>query len=151
MICPYCSSYNLSVIDKRNNEDSNSIRRRRSCNNCGKRFTTYERIEKVLLNVRKRDGSIEEFDREKIKRGILKAVKKRNIEDNKIEEIVNNIEQTLLMHDEQTITSTEIGKLVLVELNKIDKLGALLFAAVYKDFQSLEDVQKELKRLESKK
>ncbi len=147
MICPYCKSTNLKVVDKRDNNDTNATRRRRECEDCSKRFTTYERIEKVLLNVEKRDGRVEEFDREKLKRGIMKAVKKRNISDEKLENLIDNIEQNLMNKENQTVKSTDIGKLVLKELNKVDKLGALLFAAVYKEFESLEDVQEELSRL----
>lgn len=150
MICPFCKSSNIKVIDKRNNFETNTIRRRRECEDCLKRFTTYERIEKVLLNVVKRDGRIEEFDREKIKRGILKAVKKRHIPEAKIDELIDDIEQTLLMQDKQVIRTVDIGEMILKGLGKIDTLGALLFAAVYKEFESLEDVEKELKMLSKK-
>lgn len=147
MKCPYCKAKDTRVIDKRDNDETNSTRRRRECENCGKRFTSYERVEKVLLNVCKRNGEIEEFDREKLKRGILKAVKKRNIPNEKIEEIITNIENTLMNSDKSEIPTTEIGQLVLKELNNVDKLGALLFAAVYKDFKTLEEVQEELEKI----
>lgn len=147
MVCPYCKCNCTRVIDKRNNDTTNAVRRRRECEKCTKRFTTYERVEKVLLNVVKRDGSVEEFDREKIRRGILKAVKKRAIPEEEIENIISGIENTLMNKEETSVSSKEIGKLVLKELNKIDKLGALLFAAVYKDFNTLEDVEKELRHL----
>ncbi len=147
MHCPYCKNRNTKVVDKRDNEETNSTRRRRECENCEKRFTTYERVEKVLLNVLKRDGRVEEFNREKLKLGIMKAVKKRPIPPEKIDELIEDIEQKLMARDEQYIKSTEIGELVLKGLSKIDKLGALLFAAVYKEFEDLEDVEKELKRL----
>lgn len=147
MYCPYCNSSEIKVIDKRDNEDTNTIRRRRECLDCTKRFTTYERVEKVLLNVEKRDGKVQEFDREKLKIGIFKAVKKRKISDEKIDSIIDNIEQALMVSNHQTIKSTEIGDMVLKELYKIDKLGALLFAAVYNEFETLEDVQKELERV----
>lgn len=147
MVCPYCKSTSTKVIDKRNHDVTNSIRRRRECLECEKRFTTYERIEKVLLNVVKRDGRIEEFDQEKIRRGILKAVTKRNIPEEQIQEMIETIEHDLMKRDTTSVESTEIGKLVLKKLNKIDKLGALLFAAVYKEFKSLEDVERELKYL----
>jgi transcriptional repressor NrdR len=150
MVCPFCKSENTRVVDKRDNKDTNTTRRRRECDSCGKRFTTYERIEKVLLNVLKRDGRVEEFDREKLRMGILKAVKKRAIPDEKIEEMIDNIENTLMLKDTQTIRSVDIGEMTLREISKVDKLGALLFAAVYKEFQSLEDVQKELERLDKK-
>jgi transcriptional repressor NrdR len=146
MHCPYCKSHSVKVIDKRDNEETNVSRRRRGCEDCKKRFTTYERVATVLLNVIKRDDRIEEFDREKIKIGIYKAVKKRPIPPSSIEEIVQNIENKLLLKDENTIKSTDIGEMVLEELMKVDKLGALLFASVYQEFQSLEDVQKALEK-----
>jgi len=149
MVCPYCKSPNLKVVDKRESSES-SIRRRRECENCSKRFTTYERIERVTLNVLKRDGSVEEFDREKMKRGIMKAINKRGIPIDTIDELISDIEQTLMSHDTQLIRSVDIGEMVLKRLTKIDKLGALLFASVYKEFKSLEDVQEELARLSKK-
>lgn len=150
MWCPYCKSDKTRVIDKRDNEDNNTTRRRRECEDCGKRFTTYERIEKVLLNVIKRDGRLEEFNREKIKVGILKAVKKRPITNDQIEQIINNVENELISFEDTNVRSVDVGDLVLKELTKVDKLGALLFASVYREFQSLEDVQNELERLEKK-
>ena len=147
MKCPYCKSSVTRVIDKRDNDETNVTRRRRECDKCNKRFTTYERIENVLLNVKKRDGSIEEFNREKIKRGILLALKKREIPEENLEKILERLEAKLLKSEDQTIKSKTIGRLVLKELNKIDKLGALLFAAVYKDFKSLDEVEEELTKL----
>lgn len=147
MICPYCKSEQLKVLDKRNCTET-AVRRRRECETCGKRFTTYERIERVTLNVQKRDGRVEEFDREKLKRGIKKAVSKRGISEEVIDEMIFDIESNLMSRDEQTIVAKEIGEMVLQRLTKTDKLAALLFAAVYKDFKKLEDVHKELVRLE---
>lgn len=147
MFCPFCKSEDTKVVDKRDNGETNVTRRRRECINCKKRFTTYERIENIILNVRKRDGRVEEFDREKLKRAILKAVKKRDIPTDKIDELISEIEQKLMNSDKQEIPSKDIGELVLRGLTKIDKLGALLFAAVYKDLKTLEDVQSELDRL----
>jgi transcriptional repressor NrdR len=147
MVCPYCKNLYTRVVDKRDNNETNSTRRRRECEKCGKRFTSYERIEKVLLNVEKRNGRIEEFDREKIKRGIMKALGKRDISQTKLNEVIEKIEQKFLNSEQQIIKSKEIGQMVLKELNKIDKLSALLFASVYKEFKTLEDVEKELERL----
>lgn len=151
MICPYCGSDKLKVIDKRDNNETNTTRRRRECETCNKRFTTYERIEKLLMNVIKRDGGVEEFDREKMRRGIYKAVKKRPISDEQISEILDNVEQALLSKGETTVRTIDVGELVLTELTKVDKLGALLFAAVYKEFQTLEEVQEQLEKLSKKK
>lgn len=150
MYCPYCKSKKIKVVDKRDNDESNMTRRRRECESCDKRFTTYERVAKVLLNVLKRDGRVEEFDREKIKHGILKAIKKRAISSNKIEDIINTVESELMSKEEKTIRSVDIGELVLKEITQIDKLGALLFASVYKEFQSIEDIQQELEKYTEK-
>lgn len=146
MNCPYCKYNCLRVIETRDNSET-STRRRRECEKCHKRFTTYERIEKVLISVIKRDGRVEEFDREKIKRGIMKAVKKRGISETQIDNLINEIE-LFLSGEKQSVTSKEIGKMVLSKLTQIDKLAALLFAAVYKEFSSLEDIHKELILLE---
>ena len=147
MICPYCSSENSKVIDKRNNSETGHIRRRRECLNCDKRYTTYERIENIELDVIKRSGKVEQFDREKLKRGVIKAVKKRNINEEKFDDLIDDIERKLLQRKAKAIKSTDIGKMVLVRLKKIDKLGYLLFASVYKDFQNLNDFEKELREL----
>lgn len=147
MFCPFCGTDETKVVDKRDNSETAVTRRRRECLNCKKRFTTYERIENIVLNVIKRDGRKQEFNREKLKVGIMKAVKKRGITESKINEIITDIEHSLMNCDADEITSVKIGEMVLRGLSQIDKLGALLFAAVYKDFQSLEDVQQELERL----
>lgn len=149
MFCPFCKSEDTKVVDKRDNAETNVTRRRRECHACHKRFTTYERIENIILNVKKRDGRVEDFDREKLKRAILKAVKKREVSEVQIEQLISDIEQRLLQNDKQEITSVEIGEMVLRGLTQIDKLGALLFAAVYKELKTLEDVQNELDRLSS--
>jgi len=148
MTCPYCKSQETKVVDKR--DSGESTRRRRECEGCSKRFTTYERVENVLLNVTKRDGSVEEFDREKLKRGVMKAVNKREIPIEKIDEMISDIEYCLMTSDKQVVRSVDIGEMVLKRLTKIDKLGALLFAAVYKEFNCLEDVHNELARLSEK-
>lgn len=146
MYCPYCKSKKIKVIDKRDNDDTNTARRRRECEECEKRFTTYERVEKVLISVIKRDGRVEEFEREKMRLGILKAIKKRSMSDEQVEQIIQNVENKLISKEEPNVKSIDIGELVLEELTKVDKLGALLFASVYKEFTSLEDVQKELEK-----
>lgn len=144
MFCPFCHGEDTRVVDKRDNHESNVTRRRRECINCKKRFTTYERIETISLNVTKRSGKIEEFDREKLKRGILKAVKKRPISEQVIDEMIDDIELKLLNRQSREIKSTEIGKMVLTRLKKIDQIGYLLFASVYKDFNSIHDFEQAL-------
>ena len=144
MHCPYCNSKKTKVVDKRDNNDTNVTRRRRECEECEKRFTTYERIENVLIMVKKRNGATEEFDREKLKRGIMKAISKRDLPEDDVNEMIGKIERKILGSGRDRIDSVEIGKISLKELSKLDELGALLFAAVYKEFKSLEDVKKEL-------
>lgn len=151
MMCPYCGSTSNRVVDKRDNNESGVTRRRRECEECGKRFTTYERVEAINLYIIKRTGKIEEFDREKLKRGIMKAVKKRNIPEQKLEELVISIEQQLLVHDSTEIEAQKIGELVLDGLKEIDELGYLLFASVYRDFQSIDDFTEAIKELEKRK
>lgn len=150
MVCPYCGHKELKVIETRES-NKNTTRRRRECEKCGKRFTTYERIENVNVKVIKKDGRIEDFDKQKIEIGILKAVNKRPVTKKEVEEIVNSITYELIKKKVKFIKSSQIGEMVLRELSKIDKLGALLFASVYKRFNSLEELEEELKRLESTK
>jgi transcriptional repressor NrdR len=147
MICPYCRGENSRVVDKRDNNDLNLTRRRRECIACKKRFTTYERVENINLNVVKRSGRIEEFNREKLKRGIVKAVKKRPITEDQIDELINDIELKLLNRKTTEIKSVEIGKMVLTRLKKIDQLGYILFSAVYNDLNTIEDLEREIKEL----
>lgn len=153
MLCPYCHGVENKVVDKRDNNDTGVTRRRRECLNCKKRFTTYERIENISLSVIKRSGKIEEFDREKLKRGISKAVKKRHLPEESIDELIDDIELKLLNRRSSEIKSTEIGEMVLRRLKKLDTIGYLLFASVYKDFDSIEDFESaiaELKQLNNK-
>lgn len=141
MICPFCHCKDSKVVDKRDNNESGTTRRRRECLRCQKRFTTYERIETISLNVVKRSGKIEEFDREKLKKGIMKAVKKRDITESQIDEMIDDIEIKLLNRKTNLIKSTEIGQMVLTRLKKIDTIAYLLFASVYRDFNSIADFE----------
>jgi len=149
MYCPFCHAQNDKVVDKRDNAESNTTRRRRECNVCKKRFTSYERMETIALNVLKRSGKIEEFDREKLKRGVMKAVKKRPISEKIIDEMIDDIEIKLLNRKTSEIKSIEIGSMVLCRLKKIDKVGYLLFASVYRDFNSLDDFEKAINELKN--
>ncbi len=149
MVCPFCSSVRTRVVDKRDNKETNVTRRRRECLGCEKRFTTYERVETINMYVVKRSGKIEEFDREKLKQGILRAIKKHSIPEDVIESIVQNIEQKLLNHECTEIKSTEIGELVLKNLKKLDWLAYLLFASVYRDFKSIDDFKVAIKELDT--
>lgn len=141
MICPYCRHAKSKVVDKRDNPELGVTRRRRECLVCHKRTTTYERVETVDLSVIKTDGRVEEFNREKLKRGIMKAVKKRPISEEQIDEMIEDIECKLLNRKTTAIKSTEIGNMVLTRLKKIDTIGYLLFASVYRDFKTIDDFE----------
>lgn len=148
MLCPYCHSTNLSVIDSREAEDGESTRRRRECENCGQRFTTYERPEGIDLKVIKKSGATENFNREKIKRGLIKATWKRPVSMAEIESLINEVENKLRVKGAKEVKSWEIGNLVINRLKKLDSLAYLLFATVYRDFNSLEDFKEEISKLE---
>lgn len=148
MRCPYCHHTATSVLESRLTSDSESIRRRRTCDNCGKRFTTYERIEGVDLSVVKKNGVVESFDREKLRKGIVKATWKRPVSMSEIEELLDDVERRLRVRKTTNIKSWEIGNLVMNRLKKVDPVAYLLFASVYKDFQSLEDFEGEIVRLQ---
>lgn len=141
MLCPYCRSPQNQVVDKRDTGDSSVIRRRRKCLNCAKRFTTYERLENIGLKVIKRSGRVEEFDRKKLHDGIIRAVKKRPISETQIDEIIDDIELKLLNRKNTETKTSDIGKMVLTRLKKIDPLGFILFSAVYNEFHSIEDLE----------
>jgi transcriptional repressor NrdR len=147
MNCPYCDSTLVRVVDKRNSGGEGAIRRRRECLACKKRFTTYERIENLDLFVIKKDGKIETFSREKVKKGILKSFTKvpTKEEDLKINSIVEEIEQTLLNRKDTTVKSTEIGNLVLERLKEISPIAYMRFASIYKHFNSIEEFEKEIR------
>lgn len=147
MKCPYCSHTNTSVLESRIGQDFGSIRRRRQCESCDKRFTTYERVEGIDLNVIKKDGGKECFSREKLKKGILKATWKRPVSVEEIESLVDEVEQKLRQRTATEVKSWEIGKLVINRLKKVDPLSYLLFASVYRDFRTLEDFEEELGQL----
>ena len=147
MKCPYCFSPNTSVVDSREAEDQATIRRRRKCDECNKRFTTYERIEGIDLKVIKKDGSKEDFNREKLRRGLVKATWKRPISMADIEDLMDEIELKLRQKKTNQIKSWEIGNLVINRLRKLDPLSYLLYASVYRDFESIEDFSKEINKI----
>lgn len=148
MKCPYCGSYKTRVVDKRDNKDEGLTRRRRECLSCYKRFTTYERVENIELDVVKKDGSVEKFNREKLKRGIMKATNKRPVTEEQIDTMIEDIEMKLLAGKTTLIKSGEIGTMILSRLRKIDSVSYMRFASVYKDFHSIEDFKNELNLLE---
>lgn len=145
MKCPYCGHDDTSVLESRVAVDQASMRRRRACVKCEKRFTTYERVEGVDLTVIKKSGERESFDREKIKKGLMKATWKRPISMEEIESLIAEVEKKLRRKASTEVKSWEIGKLVMNRLRKIDQISYLLFASVYRDFQTVEDFAGELK------
>lgn len=147
MKCPYCATTETNVIDSRVVEDQTAIRRRRACSKCDKRFTSYERVEGIELKVVKKDGSKEDFTREKLKRGIVKATWKRPVSMSDIDELVEEVERRLRRKDSKEVKSWEIGNMVLNRLKKIDPLAYLLFASVYRDFNDIEDFKQEIAKI----
>ncbi len=148
MICPYCFSNDTVVIDSRDSEEGEAIRRRRKCEQCQRRFTTYERVEGLDLKVIKKDGRKEDFNREKIKKGLIKATWKRPVSIADIDLLVDEVEKKLRAKNDKEIKSWQIGNLVINRLKKVDRLGYLLFATVYRDFDSIQDFQQEIKKLQ---
>ncbi|MDD5178292.1 MAG: transcriptional regulator NrdR [Candidatus Nanoarchaeia archaeon] len=144
MKCPFCSNDEFKVVDSRESEDT--IRRRRECLKCEKRFTTYERIETDLIVIKK-DGKREPYDREKMKRGILRACEKRPISNEKIDSFIDKIEQQLRKMNSSEVKSSIIGNKVIAGLKSLDKVAYIRFASVYKDFTDIDSFQEELKKL----
>lgn len=144
MRCPFCSSNANHVVDSRETKNGNAIRRRRECAACGKRFTTFEYVEKMPLVVIKRDGRREPFKREKLLRGIQIASSKRPISIEKIEKIVDEVEATLVELGEKEVTSTKIGEEVMKRLKKLDDITYIRFASVYRSFKDTEELLSEV-------
>lgn len=147
MKCPYCATTETNVIDSRVVEDQTAIRRRRVCAKCDKRFTSYERVEGIELKVVKKDGTKEDFTREKLKRGIVKATWKRPVSMSDIDELIEDVERRLRRKDSKEVKSWEIGNMVLNRLKKLDPLAYLLFASVYRDFNDIEDFKQEISKI----
>lgn len=147
MQCPYCKSTDSEVVETRVSEDGTNVRRRRNCISCGKRYTTYERIENVTLIVQKRDGKREQFSREKLKSGLVRASEKTSVSIEQINNIVDEIERELISGESVEIEAKKIGQLVAAKLKKIDKIAYIRFSSVFKRFVDVEEFEKELKRL----
>ena len=142
--CPYCSSKESKVTDKR--ESPEGIRRRRECLKCKKRYTTYEKLDKEELYVIKKDGRREKFSRDKLASGIMKAFEKRPISKEKIEKMINEIEELLRRRGKKEIKSSMIGELVMKKIRGLDNVAYIRFASVYRDFQDLKDFKLALKQ-----
>jgi len=147
MKCPYCGSNETEVVETRDSEDLETIRRRRSCLKCDKRFTTYERIENIHLVVIKKDGRREQFNRDKLKEGLVSAAQKTKVSLEKIDKLVTEVERELRGGETVEIESKKIGQLVANKLKKIDKVAYIRFSSVFRRFVDVEDFEKELKRL----
>lgn len=148
MKCPYCGSADTNVIDSRVSDEHGAVRRRRVCCRCDKRFTTYERIEGIDLKVLKKTGEREDFSRDKLKRGIVKATWKRPVSMSQIDELIDDVERILRQKQSNEVKSWEVGNLVINRLKKLDPLSYLLFASVYRDFESLDDFAGEIQKLQ---
>lgn len=137
MKCVFCGYTDSKVIDSRSADDTNSIRRRRECLKCGKRFTTYEMVESTPILVIKNDGSRQTFDPQKIKRGIIKACEKRPVSMNQIDEIISDIEKQISNSLEQEVKSSKIGEMIMDRLKELDEISYVRFAAVYRKFKDI--------------
>ena len=147
MKCPFCEHPDTKVIDSRHTEDGHAIRRRRECEKCSRRFTTYEKIEEVVLMVIKKDGSRETFDRNKIMSGIVKACEKRPVSVSDMEKIVDEIERGLNNMMEKEVSSTFIGELIMDKLKDIDEVAYVRFASVYRQFTDINTFISEIENL----
>lgn len=147
MVCPFCSHPENKVVDSRESEDGKTTRRRRECANCGKRFTTYERVENPDVLVVKKNGRRELFDRDKIRTGAIKACEKRPVSADQIEKLVDEVESEIRGAGITEVASKKIGQIVMRLLKKIDKVAYIRFASVYREFADLTDFEKELKIL----
>lgn len=146
MRCPFCNQDNSKVVDSRPVEDTNSIRRRRMCESCGKRFTTYEKVETIPLSVIKKDQIREQYDRAKIQDGILRACYKRPIPIEKIEMTMDSIEGDIFDSADREIASTRIGEIVMEHLKDLDAVAYVRFASVYREFKDVSTFMDELKK-----
>ncbi len=147
MKCPFCGFENDKVVDSRESKEGESIRRRRECLKCEKRFTTYERIDEIPYMVVKKDGRREKFERQKVLAGVLRACEKRPISMGKMEQIVNDVEQFVVDATDRERTASELGELIMDRLKNIDKVAYIRFASVYRDFKDVSEFHAELEHL----
>ncbi len=148
MKCPFCKSDDTQVIDSRVSEDGESIRRRRRCTNCNKRFTTYETVELRMPQVVKQDGSRTEFDLGKLRTSFMRALHKRPVPTQMVDEAVATITQEVLSLGEREIPSRRIGEMVMRELHRLDQVAYIRFASVYKSFEGIDDFQDAIKEVQ---
>ena len=146
MKCPYCGEENTKVIDSRPAEENNAIRRRRQCEKCNKRFTTYEKVETIPLIVIKKDDIREQYDRGKIEAGILRSCHKRPVSYEQIMSVVEDVENAIFNTEQKEVSSTLIGELVMERLKKLDQVAYVRFASVYREFKDVSTFMDELKK-----
>ncbi len=149
MICPFCNNNETKVVDSRDTNDRKAIRRRRECEKCNGRFSTYEEVEIMRLTVIKKNGQKREYDQNKVRSGIAKAIEKRPISEEKLEKILNDIEYEIHSREKDEITSKEIGRIILKKLKEVDEVAYLRFASVYKSFRNMDSFKKEMERLKT--
>ncbi|MBQ8802488.1 MAG: transcriptional repressor NrdR [Tyzzerella sp.] len=147
MKCPYCSNRDTRVIDSRPSEDGSSIRRRRCCDECGKRFTTYEKVETIPLLVIKKDSNREQYDRSKIEAGILSACYKRPIPTDAIQRTIEKIETEIFKREEKEIPTSVIGEIVMENLKELDEVAYVRFASIYREFKDVNTFMAEIKKI----
>ena len=147
MNCPFCGDADNRVVDSRDVRAGSEVRRRRECSKCGKRFTTYERVDELPTTVVKRDGRRESFDREKLLTGLLRACEKRPVPRRELETIVDAVESTLAARDVREMSTEEIGNMVIEELRRLDQVAYVRFASVYRRFEDVNQFMDELRSL----
>jgi len=147
MKCPFCAHLEDKVVDSRESKEGDSIRRRRECLKCERRFTSYERIDEIPYMVIKKDGRRERFDRQKVLAGVMRACEKRPVSMGKMEQIVNQVETFVIDSPERERTSTEVGGVIMEQLKQLDKVAYIRFASVYRDFKDVNEFREELEKL----
>src|ERR1700692_3972827 len=147
MKCPYCGFAQDRVVDSRESKEADSIRRRRECEGCNKRFTTYERIDEIPYMVVKKDGRREKFERHKVLAGVLRACEKRPISMGKMEQLVNDVESYVIDSPDRERTTSEVGEMIMHGLKQLDKVAYIRFASVYRDFKDVGEFRAELESL----
>ena len=147
MKCPFCSSDNTRVIDSRPADDNNSIRRRRLCDECGKRFTTYVKVETIPLIIIKKDNNREQYDRGKIENGILSACYKRPVSAVDIQRVIDRVEMRIFSLEVKEVPSSRVGEIVMEELKELDEVAYVRFASVYREFKDVNTFMDELKKI----
>jgi transcriptional repressor NrdR len=147
MKCPFCGHLEDKVVDSRESKEGESIRRRRECMKCERRFTSYERIDEIPYMVIKKDGRRERFDRQKVLAGVMRACEKRPVSMGKMEQIVNEVESFVIDSPERERTSSEVGRVIMEKLQQLDKVAYIRFASVYRDFKDVNEFREELEKL----